>query len=126
MGVTVVGLIVSGNLFGRAFIRSIEEEFSTCMVDDFRLVACPARVGKPDLFSFLICEGFEVCHGGVSYIEVSKIKSTTMNGFFKSLLIFETDSLFIHGKTDASEDASFVEFALNTFIFRYAIKVRRH
>ena len=35
MGVTVVGLIVSGNLFGRAFIRSIEEEFSTCMVDDF-------------------------------------------------------------------------------------------
>ena len=126
MGVTIVGLIVSGNLFGRAFIGSIEEEFSTSMVDDFRLIACPARVGKPDLFSFLVCEGFEVCHRRFAHIEVSKIKNTTMNGFFKSLLIFETDSLFIDGKTDASEDSSFVEFTLNTFIPWHAAKVRRH
>ena len=49
-----------------------------------------------------------------------------MNGFFKSLLIFETDSLFIYGKADTSEDSSVVEFALYTFITRYAVKVRRH
>jgi len=126
MGVTVVGLIVSGNLFGRPFIRRIEEEFSTSVVDDCRLVACPAWVGKPDLFSFLVCEGFEVCHRRFAHIEVSKIKNTTRNGLLKSLLIFETDSLFIHGKTDASEDSSFVEFTLNTFIFRDAVKVRGH
>ena len=126
MWVTVVGSIVRGNLFGRAFIGRKKEDFSTSVVDDCRLIACPAWVGKPDLFSCLVCEGFEVCHRRCSHIEVSKIKGTTRDGLLKSLLIFKTDSLFIYRKTDASQDSFFVEFTLNPFILWYALEVWRH
>ena len=102
MRVTVVSLIVGGDLLGRSCVGSIEEKFSTSVVDDRRLVTCPAWVGKPDLFPVLVCEGFEVCHRSLTWVEIGKIKNTSSNGLFKSLLIFETDSLFIHGKTDAS------------------------
>lgn len=34
MWVTVIGSIVRGDLFGRAFIGRIEEELSTSVVDD--------------------------------------------------------------------------------------------
>ena len=106
MRVTVVGLIVGRDLLGRTFIGSMEEKFSTSVVDNRRLVTGPAWVGKPDFFSVLVCEGFEVRHRRLTWVEIGKIKNTSSNGLFKSLLIFETDSLFIYGKADTSEDSS--------------------
>ena len=102
MRVTVVGLIVGRDLLGRSCVGSMEEKFSTSVEDNRRLVTGPAWVGKPDFFFVLVSEGFEVCHLSLTWVEIGKIKNTSSNGLFKSLLIFETDLLFILGKTDAS------------------------
>ena len=60
MGIAVLGRIVRGDLSRLLGLQVIQVKSSARLIHDGRLVARPARVGKPDLLALLVGKGLGV------------------------------------------------------------------
>ena len=99
MGIAVIGRIVRGDLSRLFGLQVIQVERSARLVHDGRLVARPARVGKPDLLALLVGKGLGVGDRTGLGIEIGKVQGTPgtlrLNPFWysKQILVWSTDKL---------------------------------
>ena len=73
MGIAVIGRIIRGDLSRLFGLQIIQVKRPARLIHDGRLVARPARVGKPDLLALLVGKGLGVGDGTGLGIKIGKL-----------------------------------------------------
>ena len=126
MRITVVGLVVGGNLLCLPFVKRVKVKTATRMIYYGGLVTGPARVGKLNLFPLLIGKWLGVGNGACLGIKIGHIKCATRHLALKAFLVLETNLGFIDRYTDAIQKALLCQITLNPFETRLPIRIGTH
>ena len=126
VGITVIGRIIRGDLSRLFGLQVIQAERPTRLIHDGRLVARPARVGKPDLLALLVGKRLGVRnHEGLG-IEIGKVQSTPGNLALESLLVLETDLGLVHRQAQTIQVPAFRQVTFDLLENRLALGLGSH